>query len=140
MVPLSKDKIMNKVTHIGVLVFNKYEDNVTLKGVNTQDIANILLTDKDVKWFEIRTIADNKCVERFKMSQKTERDEEILGHTYNAFADKPHTYKTKVTWQNIAGSFKTKKEAERQRERYNNTEFSLMCKAIYKATGETITL
>lgn len=106
---------MKKVNHIGVLVFNNYEDNVILETLNRNELINILSSDKDVLRFEIRDISTNKTVYSINATSETKRESEHKGTTFNIFNKNPYKIHEKVKWVNELGTFKTKKLAESER-------------------------
>lgn len=130
---------MKKATHYGVLIYSKYEDNVILSTLNVEELKNILATDRDLMRFEIISFTDKEDRQLFTYSHDTERIEDRLGSTYNAFADKPYTYKTKVSWRNESGNWLTKKKAEEERVKYNKRMFTYLDRHLAKVAPKEAT-
>lgn len=120
--------ITYKTFNTKTCVHGSYEERVQLDNYfNVDDLITIATTDNDFKKFEVfdetgtllysTATNDDKRIEFVKVA----RDVEILGTTYDAFADRPYTHKTKVTWKLSSGGYcKTKKDAEHNAKIYND--------------------
>lgn len=130
----------------GIITYRKYEERVKLDAhFITADLFNIILNDADYVKFQIVDEKENlllstlysetgKNVEYLNVVQ-VQREEEILGTTYNAYNNPQFTYKTKVTWKVGCGICKTKKEAQQYADRINAKAKLLIEKIINRNTG-----
>lgn len=97
------------VAQIGVITYKNYTENVILdNNFDTQALYDIMDNDPDFVSF---TIQGTEVEIRGTVT--VTKEVEILSTTYNAFAAKPYTHKTRSTWHLSSGGYLlTKKDAE----------------------------
>lgn len=110
----------NQVVKIGAIIYkNESQNEMVLLDhyFQVEDLFKILDNDKDVVKFQVEVNPGD--IYTFKGTTTVEKNVEIIGTTYNAFAENPYQYKTKTTWNLSNGGYCLKKKdalkaAERQ--------------------------
>jgi hypothetical protein len=108
-----------QVYQIGIITYKNYEERVIMNdSFDVKELQHIADNDPHFISFHIDGQPDKKLV-------TVKKNVEILGTTYNAFADKPLTHKTKTTWVlNTGGSFTKKSDAYSYADSINKKLFS----------------